>query len=243
MMSNTTRKTMPDGFPSSPPRVVAAGDRALLVSFGDEITHALHRRVRRLLDLVDRSPLRGVTDLVPAYASLLVQFDPAILRHRDVESHLRPLIEESARGGPLQEGRLVEIPVCYEPLFAPDLQRVARESHLSVEEVVGLHTGRIYDVYFIGFVPGFAYMGELPEAIALARHATPRREVPAGSVGIAGGQTGVYPRATPGGWHLIGRTPLRMFDPRREPAALLKIGDRVRFSAIPSGDFEQAPRR
>jgi len=241
-MSNATRKTMPDRFSAPAPRVVAAGDRALLVSFGDEISIALHRRVRRLLDLVDRSPLHGVTDLVPAYASLLIQFDPAILRHEEVAAHLRPLIEESARAGPLEEGRLVEVPVCYEPPFAPDLRSVAKESALSEEEVVGLHTGSIYHVYFIGFVPGFAYLGDLPEAIALPRHDTPRREVPAGSVGIAGRQTGVYPSSTPGGWRLIGRTPLRMFDPGRDPMVLLRIGDRVRFTPITSGQLRAARR-
>ncbi len=233
---------MPDRFSSALLRVVAAGDRALLVSFGDEISLALHRRVRRLLDLVDRTPLHGVTDLVPAYASLLIQFDPAILRHEEVAAHLRPLIEESARAGPLEEGRLVEVPVCYEPPFAPDLRSVAKESALSEEEVVGLHTGSIYHVYFIGFVPGFAYLGDLPEAIALPRRDTPRREVPAGSVGIAGRQTGVYPSSTPGGWRLIGRTPLRMFDPGRDPMALLGIGDRVRFTPITSGQVRAARR-
>ncbi len=219
------------------PRLLPASDRSLLVSFGEEISLEHHDQVRQLLDRLDRSPLPGVTDLVPAYSSILVQFDPLRLRHEEVEAHLRPLLERAAPAG-VEERRVVEIPVCYQPPFAPDLEAVAARAGLTTARVVELHAGATYHVYFLGFVPGFAYLGDLPEAIACPRLDAPRRAVPAGSVGIAGRQTGIYPSTTPGGWRLIGRTPLRMFDPRREPMALLRLGDRVRFSAIPAERFK-----
>ena len=207
---------------------VRASDHSLLVRLGQEISLEHHRQVVRLLRLLQESAIPGVRDLSPAYSSILIRFNPLELTHAEVEARLRELWPK-LESVELPEPKRVEIPVSYGGDFGPDIEDVARHCGLSVEEVIALHSGAEYRVYFLGFSPGFAYLGGLPEALATPRLAKPRREVPAGSVGIAGQQTGVYPLATPGGWRLIGRTSLRLFEAGREPMSLLEIGDLVRF--------------
>jgi KipI family sensor histidine kinase inhibitor len=207
---------------------VRASDHSLLVRLGQEISLEHHRQVVRLLRLLQESAIPGVRDLSPAYSSILIRFHPLELTHAEVEARLRELWPK-LESVELPEPKRVEIPVSYGGEFGPDIEDVARHCGLSVAEVIALHSGVEYRVYFLGFSPGFAYLGGLAEALATPRLAKPRREVPAGSVGIAGQQTGVYPLATPGGWRLIGRTSLRLFDARREPMSLLEIGDLVRF--------------
>jgi KipI family sensor histidine kinase inhibitor len=207
---------------------VPASDHSLLVRLGQEISLEHHRQVVRLLRLLQESAIPGVRDFSPAYSSILIRFNPLELTHAEVEARLRELWPK-LESVELPEPKRVEIPVSYGGEFGPDLEDVARHCGLSVEEVIALHSGAEYRVYFLGFAPGFAYLGGLAEALATPRLTKPRREVPAGSVGIAGQQTGVYPLATPGGWRLIGRTSLRLFDARREPMSLLEIGDLVRF--------------
>lgn len=211
-------------------QLIPASDRSLLVWWSDTLTPEAHRQVLGLLAALDARPLPGVVDLSPASASILIRFDPLAIDHAGVEAHLEALL---AGGGAATTpaGRLVEIPVAYGGAEGPDLEGVARAAGLSADEVVRRHVGTTYDVFFLGFLPGFAYLGRVPEAIACPRLPEPRREVPAGSVGIAGRMTGVYPMATPGGWRIIGRTAARLFDPARRPMALLRTGDRVRFVA------------
>src|SRR5262249_53881791 len=160
----------------------------------------------------------------PAYCSILVKFDPHRWRHEELREALMPYLTRM-ESTPLPEPRLVEIPVCYGGEFGPDLSDVAATLALSPERVIEMHASATYLVYFLGFVPGFAYLGELPDALAIPRLPTPRRKVPAGSVAIAGNQTGVYPVATPGGWRLLGQTPVQMFRPDREGLSLVAIGD------------------
>src|SRR6266481_2323695 len=188
-----------------------ASDQSLLVYFGQKITLQAHQQVRKLLRLLELEPVAGIRNLHPAYRSLLVKFNGLRLRHDEVEAILRRYLERLEEIK-LPEPRLVEIPVCYGGEFGPDLAEVCAIHGLTPAQVVELHASTEYLVYFLGFVPGFAYLGELPEALVTPRHATPRRKVPAGSVGIAGNQTGVYPCETPGGWRLLGRTPLAMFN-------------------------------
>ena len=207
---------------------VRASDHSLLVRLGQEISLEHHRQVVRLLRLLQESAIPGVRDLSPAYSSILIRFHPLELTHAEVEARLRELWPK-LESVELPEPKRVEIPVSYGGEFGPDIEDVARHCGLSVAEVIALHSGAEYRVYFLGFSPGFAYLGGLAEALATPRLAKPRREVPAGSVGIAGQQTGVYPLATPGGWRLIGRTSLRLFEAGREPMSLLEIGDLVRF--------------
>jgi inhibitor of KinA len=230
-------------------RFVRSSDQSLLVYFdGPEKSRAtlqpLHGKflveanenVRKLLQLLTSKPIVGVRNLHPAYCSLLVKFDGQKWRHEELEENLSAYLEqvEDVR---LPKPHLVEIPVCYGEEFGPDLKDVANMHGMRPEQVIQLHTSTTYLVYFLGFVPGFAYLGELPEALVTPRHATPRRKVPPGSVAIAGNQTGVYPCETPGGWRLLGRTPLAMFRPYRESLSFLSIGDRVEFKAVSREQF------
>lgn len=212
-------------------RFQPASDQSLLVYFGQEITLDAHQHVVRLLRLLELEPVAGIRNLHPAYCSLLVKFDALKLRHVELEAILRSYVDrlEDVR---LREPRQLEIPVCYGGEYGPDLNDVSAMHGMTPTEAIELHASATYLVYFLGFVPGFAYLGEVPEALATPRLATPRRRVPPGSVGIAGSQTGVYPFATPGGWRLLGRTPLSMFRPDRNAMSLLSIGDRVRFMPI-----------
>jgi inhibitor of KinA len=213
-----------------------ASDQSLLVYFGQKITLQAHQQVRKLLRLLELEPIAGVRNLHPAYCSLLVKFDGLRLRHDEVEAILRRYLERLEEIK-LPDPRLVEIPVCYSEGFGPDLAEVCAIHGLTPAQAIELHASAEYLVYFLGFVPGFAYLGELPEALVTPRLAVPRRRVPAGSVGIAGNQTGVYPFSTPGGWRLIGRTPVAMFRDEREGLSLLAIGDRVRFAPISAERF------
>jgi inhibitor of KinA len=212
-------------------RFCAASDQALLVYFGDELSPAAHKRILKLLRKLEQGPPGWLRNLQPAYTSLMITFDLCKVSPSDVEAAIRK-IDESAGAPRRGKTRTVEIPVCYDGECGPDLEAVARMHGLQPSEVVSLHTSRTYQAYFLGFAPGFAYLGKLPEQIATPRLESPRRQVPAGSVGIAERQTGVYPFATPGGWQLIGRTALPMFQCDRRPMALIAIGDQVRFRSI-----------
>src|ERR1700730_11744198 len=217
-------------------RFQPASDQSLLVYFGQQITIGAHQRVRKLLRLLEQEPIAGVRNLNPAYCSILVSFDALQVSHGDLEEILRGYLDR-LDAMQIPEGRELQIPVCYGAEFGPDLNEVGALHGMTPDQVIELHASVTYVVYFLGFVPGFAYLGELPQALATPRLDNPRRSTPAGSVGIAGTQTGVYPFATPGGWRLIGRTPIAMFRPDREEMSMLSIGDRVRFTPIPPAQF------
>jgi KipI family sensor histidine kinase inhibitor len=213
-----------------------ASDQSLRVSFGPEVSLEVHQRIRRFLASLQRQPVEHVRNLHPAYASVLLTFDPCRTDHPSVEREIRarlPTLEQL----PIPAPDLVEVPMCYGGQFGPDLAGVAAACGLDALEVVRRHSNASYIVFFLGFVPGFAYLGGLPASLAVPRLAAPRRQVPAGSLGIAAAQTAIYPIATPGGWQLIGRTPWRLFDPAREPMSVLKLGDRVRFRCIDADEF------
>jgi len=226
-------------------RLQFASDQSLLVHFDQrkskrraearplqsQITREANENVRRLLRLLELEPVAGVRNLHPAYCSLLIKFDALRMEHGELQAILRRYLErlDEVR---LPEPRHVEIPVCYGGEFGLDLAEVCKLSGVTEAQAVGLHSSVEYLVYFLGFVPGFAYLGELPKELVTPRLAAPRKRVPAGSVGIAGNQTGVYPFATPGGWRLMGRTPLKMFRAENNGLSLLSIGDRVRFMPI-----------
>lgn len=222
-------------------RFERASDCSLLIYFGEQITVEANENVRRLLHLLEREPILGVSNLHPAYCSLLVKFQPLQWRHEQLERQLRPYLGRLNKVK-LPEPKLVEIPVCYGGEFGPDLDDVAAIHGITSERVIELHTRTTYLVYFLGFVPGFAYLGELPGELVTPRLPTPRRKVPAGSVGIAGNQTGVYPFETPGGWRLLGRSPLAMFRTDRQGLSLLSIGDRVRFLSVSRERFAELGR-
>jgi KipI family sensor histidine kinase inhibitor len=214
-------------FPTFSP----CGDSALLVTLGDRIDLALNRRVHALARRLGNDPLPGLVTAVPGYTTLLVHYDPLLLDYDRVLEWAQAQVLRVDAGGEnaLPPPRRVEVPTFYGGEYGPDLDFVAAHSGLPAQEVVRRHTARDYPVYLIGFAPGFPYLGGLDESIAAPRLPSPRLLVRAGSVGIAGVQTGVYPVDSPGGWRLIGWTPLRLFDPSREPASLLAPGDLVRF--------------
>lgn len=214
----------------------AASDQSLLVYFSQRITLDANQRVRKLLHLLESKPIKGVRNLHPAYCSLLVKFDVLKLSHKGLEAILRRYLDR-LEAVSLPEPRHLDIPVCYGGEFGPDLGDVATLHAMTPDQVIELHSSVTYVVYFLGFVPGYAYLGELPPVLATPRLATPRHRVPPGSIAIGGNQTGVYPFATPGGWRLIGRTPVSMFRPDRDNMSLLSIGDRVRFVPISSAQF------
>ena len=228
--------------PAEAPRFQRASDQSLLIYFGHQITLRAHEHVRRLLGLLELEPIAGVRNLHPAYCSVLVKFDALKLRHDDLEKILKQYLDRLGTID-LPESRNVEIPVCYGGQHGPDLMDVSALHKMTPAQVIELHSSTTYVVYFLGFVPGFAYLGELPPALVTPRLATPRRSVPPGSVGIAGNQTGVYPFATPGGWRLLGRTPLSIFQPQRQELSLLSIGDRVRFTPISPERFAAMERQ
>ncbi len=227
--------------PAAAARFQRASDQSLLIYFGQQITLHAHEHVRKLLRLLELEPLAGIRTLHPAYCSVLVKFDPLKYRHEQLEEILKRYLARLA-DLTLPESRQVEIPVCYGGEYGPDLIDVSKTHGMTPAKVIELHSSATYIVYFLGFVPGFAYLGELPQALATPRLATPRRRVPPGSVGIAGRQTGVYPVATPGGWRLLGRTPISMFRPEQRGFSLLSIGDRVRFTPINQEQFATLER-
>jgi KipI family sensor histidine kinase inhibitor len=213
-----------------------ACDTMLLVDFGQVIDPEVNARAIALAVRLTAARLPGVRDVVPAYCTVGVHIDPLLVNLVELEARIA-LEAEAVLGEPTPAERPpIEIPVHYGGEAGPDLEALAHQAGLSPADVVARHVARLYRVYMLGFVPGFAYMGGVDPVIAAARHRVPRERVPAGSVGIAGEQTGIYPIATPGGWQIIGRTDLAVFDAAREPACLLAPGDRVRFVPVPAGD-------
>jgi len=189
--------------------------------------------------LLEAEAPKGIVNLHPAYCSVLVKFDALNFTHAEIEASLEPFITRLPEVK-LPAPRLREIPVYYGGEHGPDLAEVASIHGLAIEDVVRLHSSATYTAYFLGFVPGFAYLGGLPQELATPRLQTPRKVVPAGSVAIAGNQTGVYPTATPGGWRLIGKTPLKLFNPAAAHSSFFEIGDQVRFIPMTSEEFARA---
>ncbi len=219
-------------------KIVAASDSALLVEFGNTVSAEMHRRVLALFRALLAESDARIRNFHPGYASLLIDFDVLQISHEQLAGRVRQLIDAESRIEHSPK-RTVEIPVCYDTEFGPDLGDVAEHNKISIGEAIRLHTSATYLVYFLGFSPGFAYMGGLPDRLRTPRLATPRTRVAAGSVGIAGEQTGVYPIESAGGWRLIGRTPVRMFDAALNPPTRLQPGDEARFKSISRDSFER----
>ncbi len=212
---------------------VPNGDRMVLVEFEEEISIELNSEVHRLARDVESRKVFGVEECIPSYRSLGIMYNPSLISFRKLENELQSL-GSGLTDSPSFCPKRIEIPVCYGGKWGPDLGFVAAHNHLSPEEVIRIHCLKEYHVFLIGFVPGFPYLGELPPSIAAPRLSDPRNRVPAGSVAIGGCQTGIYPIETPGGWRIIGRTSLRLFDPSREVPFLLSAGDQVQFLPIPA---------
>lgn len=207
------------------------GDRAIVVNFGDYIDEPTFDRVRELAQRLEQSAVVGMIEYVPAYTSVTIYYDPLLVALPEFCSVIERMLADGGSTPPAPT-RTVEIPVCYGGEFGPDLDFVAQHTGLSTEQVVALHCAAVYRVHMLGFAPGFPYLGGMSPRIAAPRRSTPRLKVPAGSVGIAGSQTGIYSLETPGGWQIIGRTPLALFRPNENPPTLLSPGDMVRFKSV-----------
>ncbi|MCR9072813.1 MAG: 5-oxoprolinase subunit PxpB [Alphaproteobacteria bacterium] len=215
---------------STGPRFLTAGDTALVVEFGTVVDRAINRRVTSLGRALRDARVAGIVDLVPTFRSLMVHFDPTVIRRAEIEARVDALLPDlSDEAG---SGRLWRVPTLYGGEYGPDLEDVAERTGLSPEKVVEIHSGGTYECYMMGFMPGLGYLGVLPDELALPRRTEPRVRVPGGSVAIATNLTNIYTKESPGGWHLLGRTPIELFDLRRDEPILLNAGDSVQFYEI-----------
>ncbi len=231
----------PSAKPADPPRFLAAGDGAVVVEFGSSVDEALSDRVMALDARIAGAGIEGIVETVPTYRSLLVAYDPLVIRARQLVPRLAELAKDAGQTATV--GRQWAIPVCYGGDHGEDLEWVAKVHDMTPQDVISLHAGAIYRVYMIGFTPGFAYLGGLPQVLHTPRRETPRTLVPAGSVAIGGQQAAVFSVAAPSGWHMLGRTPVRTFDLRRDDPFLIAPGDRIRFSPVAAAEFEALAAR
>jgi len=217
-------------------RILTVGDCAVSVEFGQEISLEINHKVMALKMVLEREPIRGIVELIPTYCSLLIQYDPMDLRYGQLRDKLEALVTQLDEVE-MPPKQVVEIPVAYGGEYGPDLGEVARTHNISEEEVIKLHSEPEYPIYMLGFVAGFPYLGGMNKAIATPRKKSPRLKIEAGSVGIAGEQTGIYSVESPGGWQIIGRTPLKLYDVNRNEPVLLKAGQYIKFKPITKEEF------
>lgn len=219
-------------------RFLLSGDTALTVEFGQEISDAVNTKIRAFRIALGQSGIPGIVETVPTYCTLMVHYDPGVIPYGALVEKLQGLVGRLDSIA-IPPSDVLEIPVLYGGEAGPDLEYVARHAGKTAEEVIRIHTSAEYLIYMLGFTPGFTYLGGMSEEIATPRLETPRLTIPAGSVGIAGSQTGVYPIDSPGGWQLIGRTPVRMYDPGRAKPILPKAGEYIRFYAIDQAEYDR----
>ena len=221
------------------PTISPVGDRAISIDFGQVIDPTINRHIRQTIERIKALQLEGIIELVPTYCALLVEYDAMLYSYSEICNIIEPTLEEGMTNTTNELVTVAEVPTVYGGEFGPDLSFVASHNHLSEDEVISIHSGTDYLVYMLGFIPGFTYLGGMDPRIATPRLSSPRTLIPAGSVGIAGEQTGTYPSDSPGGWQIIGRTPVTMYDMSKAQAALLKAGDYVRYVPIDESEFHR----
>ena len=221
------------------PTISPVGDCAISIDFGQVIDPKINRHIRQTIERIQALQLGGIIELVPTYCALLVQYDAMLYSYADMCNIIEPTFSESVTDNDNEKVTVIEIPTVYGGEFGPDLGFVASHNNLSEDEVIAIHSGTDYLVYMLGFIPGFTYLGGMDPRIATPRLSSPRTLIPAGSVGIAGEQTGTYPSDSPGGWQIIGRTPVTMYDMSKEQAALLSAGDYVRYVPIDEQEYNR----
>lgn len=217
-------------------KIYTAGDSSILVEFGKEISPEINSRITALVHVMKAQQIEGVVDLIPAFCSLLINYDPRVISCGKLKRRMEKLLKLDMHEKE-ESSRIFEIPVCYGGEFGPDLEYIAGHAGLTPQEVIDIHSSRDYRIYMLGFLPGFSYLGGLDERIHTPRLANPRIRIPAGSVGIGGSQTGIYPLDSPGGWQLLGMTPVKTYDPERSVPILFEAGDYIRFLPVTEEEY------
>lgn len=220
-------------------RYLLAGDKSIVVEFGNLISEEINKKVVSLMEAIENSDINDFIDeMTPTYRSLMINYNPLKI---DFDSLLKEvkLLEKNIKSSGTIKKNIIEIPVLYGGEYGPDIENIAKHNNLSIEEVIKIHSEKEYLIYMLGFTPGFPYLGGMDERIETPRLKAPRTKIPGGSVGIASKQTGVYPIDSPGGWQLIGRTPLKLYDPDKESPILLKAGNYIKFIPITKGEFDK----
>ena len=220
-------------------RFLFSGDSALVIEFGNEISVDINKKIRKMMDDIKKENIDGIVELVPTYCSLLINYDVLKIDYSTLVEKLKTFLNNNLETAEGEEVTLVEIPTLYNDEFGPDLSYVAEYNKLSKEEVIKIHTGTDYLVYMLGFMPGFTYLGGMSEKIATPRLESPRLQIYSGSVGIAGKQTGMYPSMSPGGWRIIGRTPLKLYNPDSDTPVYISSGDYVRYVSISEEEYNE----
>ena len=219
-------------------KIIPEGDSSILMVFGNEVNPEINRKISAVVQLIKSQHIEGLVDMIPSYCALLINYNPLVLPYEKARERLERLAQIDL-GGAAGAKRVFEIPVCYGGDFGPDMQNICDHSGLSEAEVIELHSSRDYLIYMLGFLPGFCYLGGLDEKLHTPRLASPRLQIPAGSVGIGGSATGIYPMDSPGGWQLMGKTPVRTYDPDRAVPILVSAGDYIRFVPVDEAEFHR----
>ena len=219
-------------------KIMTAGDSSILIQFGNSIDPDINARIAATVQLMKEQHIEGVVDIIPAFCSLLINYDPRVISYDEMKTRMEKILSVEIAAG-ARKKKVYEIPVCYGGEFGPDLPTIAEHAGLSEQEVIDIHSSTDYLIYMLGFLPGFTYLGGLDERIHTPRLANPRIRIPAGSVGIGGSQTGIYPMDSPGGWQLMGMTPVKTYDPDREVPILVEAGDYIRFVPVDRAEYDR----
>lgn len=219
-------------------KIMTAGDSSILIQFGNSIDPDINARIAATVQLMKEQHIEGVVDIIPAFCSLLINYDPRVISFDEMRTRMEKILSVEIAAG-ARKKKVYEIPVCYGGEFGPDLPTIAEHAGLSEQEVIDIHSSTDYLIYMLGFLPGFTYLGGLDERIHTPRLANPRIRIPAGSVGIGGSQTGIYPMDSPGGWQLMGMTPVKTYDPDRETPILVEAGDYIRFVPVDRAEYDR----
>ena len=217
-------------------KILTAGDASLLIQFGNEISPEINSKITSTVKLMKEQHIEGVVDIIPAFCSLLINYDPRVISYSEITKRMKRLLKIEIKADEMVK-KVIEIPVCYGGEYGPDLKTIAENAGLTEEEVIEIHASKDYLIYMLGFLPGFCYLGGLDERIHTPRLANPRLKINAGSVGIGGSQTGIYPVESPGGWQLMGMTPVKTYDPKREEPILLSAGEYIRFVPVSEEEY------
>jgi len=220
-------------------RILTVGDSSILVEFEQVISPEINARITTLVRLIKEQQFEGIVDMIPSYCALLITYDPRVMSYGTIKERVEKLLELDIEAKEEGTIKVYEIPVCYDGEFGPDLDNIAKLAGMSKEEVIALHSASDYLIYMMGFMPGFPYLGGLDERIHTPRLDNPRLKIAEGSVGIGGASTGIYPLESPGGWQLMGRTPVKTYDPSREEPILLESGNYIRFVPISEAEYEE----